>query len=284
MTIESTLKRHGYYCRSRRSGSTSQNRSCISCARGKKRCDNRRPDCSRCITKAIQCHYPVNTQRGRAPYIQQSHDTTTERDELAPISVEKDREAASHVETALEGVSVVSNPEFENLPNWDCPDFDFVNFADVQVNDEIIQHSSSGSSLLDDQLTPLAPSSNQIDHARHALYSNYISIPESPTSNLRSLIQRPKMKTRGIATLILHTLKAYPQMIMRYNTLPPFINPCLISTDDDNSNMEPLTNSISLVKMISGGVQASRRLFWKNVRFECERLCEDVGRNSGGRV
>jgi hypothetical protein len=30
------------------------------------------------------------------------------------------------------------------------------------------------------------------------------------------------------------------------------------------------------VHMISSGVQGSRKLFWKNVRMECERLCEEV--------
>ncbi|KAF1971540.1 hypothetical protein BU23DRAFT_175502 [Bimuria novae-zelandiae CBS 107.79] len=46
---QSTLKRHGYYCRSRRLGSTARPRSCIACAKGKARCDNRRPECSRCM-------------------------------------------------------------------------------------------------------------------------------------------------------------------------------------------------------------------------------------------
>ena len=36
--------------------------------------------------------------------------------------------------------------------------------------------------------------------------------------------------------------------------------------------MEPLTNCMSLVHMLSSRIHGSRKLFWKNVRMECERL------------
>ena len=121
------------------------------------------------------------------------------------------------------------------------------------------------------------PSTDQTVQVQ-AISSPNVSIPTLPTSTLRSLIQRPKMKTgaQRIANLILHTLKSYPLMILRHNTLPPFIHPRSISSDVKNNHMEPLTNCISLVHMISSGVQGSRKLFWKNVRLECERLCEEV--------
>jgi len=99
-----------------------------------------------------------------------------------------------------------------------------------------------------------------------------------PTYNPRKLILRPKMKNGGaqrIGNLILHTMKSYPTMMLRHNTLPPFIHPCLISSDVEDNDMEPLTNCISLMHMITSGVQGSRKLFWKNVRMECERLREE---------
>lgn len=65
-------------------------------------------------------------------------------------------------------------------------------------------------------------------------------------------------------------------MMMRHNTLPPFIHPCLLSLGIESTHMEPLTNCISLVHMISSDVHGSRKLFWKNVRMECERLVAEV--------
>jgi hypothetical protein len=107
-----------------------------------------------------------------------------------------------------------------------------------------------------------------------------LSIPAQVTSNPRSLVQRPKFKAggEGIATLILHTLKSYLRMMLQHNTLPPFIHPRTISPDFDRGNTEPLTNCISLVHMIGSKIKGNRKLFWKNVRLECERLLEDVSR------
>lgn len=65
-------------------------------------------------------------------------------------------------------------------------------------------------------------------------------------------------------------------MMMHHNTLPPFIHPRTISPNFDQGNTEPLINCISLVHMIGSKVRGSRKLFWKNVRLECERLLEDV--------
>ncbi|KAG2170740.1 hypothetical protein VTO58DRAFT_110979 [Aureobasidium pullulans] len=38
--------------------------------------------------------------------------------------------------------------------------------------------------------------------------------------------------------------------------------------------MEPLANCLSLLHMIGGNIRGSRKLFWKNVSMECERLRE----------
>lgn len=62
---QSSLKRHGYYCRSRKVGVSSRLRSCITCARAKVRCDGVRPWCGRCIAKNHDCHYnTVNIRPG----------------------------------------------------------------------------------------------------------------------------------------------------------------------------------------------------------------------------
>jgi len=67
----------------------------------------------------------------------------------------------------------------------------------------------------------------------------------------------------------------------RNKTLPPFIHPKILEIDLDDGNgkgnaMEPLANCVSLMHMIGSEVKGSRKLFWKNVRFECERLCAEV--------
>jgi hypothetical protein len=284
-SLESALKRHGYYCRSRRAGNTTRSRACISCAGGKARCDNRRPECSRCITRGIECHYPAKTPKGTPPRIQHSDDAPTEQRKRAPSleaaspTIEYRQEASNDSEIIPDSGVIVSEPEFTDIRgeylDWNGPDVDFTDLLDPQANDETDPYPSSRVSSL---VRHSKPSTNQPVQGQQATSSSNVSIPTAPTSTFRSFIQRPKMKTGTprIANLILHTLKSYPLMMMRHNTLPPFLHPRVISSDVANDEMEPLTNCLSLVHMISSGFHGSRKLFWKNVQMECERLCEEV--------
>lgn len=113
--------------------------------------------------------------------------------------------------------------------------------------------------------------------AEQDMSSLSVSIPMTPGA-VRSMIRRPRTQTAAqrVSNLISHTLKSYPLMLLRSNTLPPFIHPSMITSENENAHMEPLTNCLSLVHMISTGIQTSRKLFWKNVRMECERLSEEV--------
>lgn len=277
--LESTLKRHGYYCRSRRAGSTTRSRSCNTCAARKAFCDNRRPKCSRCRTKAIECHYPANIPKGTPPRVQRSDDAPTEQRKRIPSLVTDFQEASNDSGIILDSALLISDPVLATVGGehleWNDSDVNFADFLNPQSNDETVQYPSSESLSLVRHSTP---STDATFPRQQAISSPNVSIPPLPTSTLRSLIQRPSMKAgaQRIANLILHTLKSYPLMMLRHNTLPPFIHPRLIASKVENNHMEPLNNCISLVHMISSGVQGSRKLFWKNVRLECERLFGEV--------
>ena len=193
---------------------------------------------------------------------------------------DENRKDVSHDDDlTLDSAPIVSDLEFADAGGdylgWNGPGIDFANFLDPQTNDETALYPLSGSSPF---LRRSTPSTDQTVQVHETIPSPNVSIPTIPTNTIRSLIQRPKLRAgaQRIANLILRTLKSYPLMMLRHNTLPPFIHPRLISSDAENNYMEPLTNCISLVHMISSGIQGSRKLFWKNVRLECERLCEEV--------
>jgi hypothetical protein len=117
---------------------------------------------------------------------------------------------------------------------------------------------------------------------QQAISSPYMSIPRQPPFLFGSLTQRPTTgpKTQRTANLILHTLKSYPFMMLHHNTLPPFIHTQKLSSsaaeNDGSDDMEPLNNCISLLHMIRSRVPGSRKLFWRNVRMECERFHHEV--------
>ena len=153
------------------------------------------------------------------------------------------------------------------------PDNGFGVFLDLQ-SDEIDHYPStegSGRSLISRSTPPINPNVQ----IRQPIPPSSRSIPAVPTSNPRSFIQRSNMKagTERTATLIRHMLKSYVLKMLRHKSLPPFIHPYLVSAE---FAMEPLDNCINLVHMISGEMKGGRKLFWRNVRMECERLCAEV--------
>ncbi|KAK4938272.1 hypothetical protein LTR10_021251 [Elasticomyces elasticus] len=228
------------------------------------------------MTKAIDCHYPTNAPQTRPRDRLNDGASPGQREIVPPLvdppSIEVRQEPNNSRDAFLDTGLVMPNPDFANLGveplDFDVPDLDFADFLIPQANGETVQDpSTSSSSSLVCHSTP----STNLQHARLSV---------SPSLNVRSLTQRPKIKTASKRTvnLILHTLKSYPLMMLRDNTLPPFIHPCSISSNAENNCMEPLTNCISLVHMISSGVRGSRKLFWRNVRVECEHLSEGYER------
>ena len=218
------------------------------------------------MTKSIACRYPSNNTNGGRSKIQNSEDAQTELRKTTTSSKANnpgvgDHQEASNDDTVVDTGLVLSESDFASI-GWDAAEIEFPSLLDPQTIDGSIKSPSSGSRS---SATDPLPSAEQIIQIQQAI-SLY---------NVRSLILRPKVRSGGqrITNLILQTLISYPRIILQHNTLPPFIHPQSLSFDNDT---EPLANCISLMRMISRGARESRKLFWKNVRLECERFCDEV--------
>ncbi|ORY15385.1 hypothetical protein BCR34DRAFT_177355 [Clohesyomyces aquaticus] len=281
---QSTLKRHGYYCRSRKIGGSPRLRSCVACARGKARCDNKRPRCSRCVIKGSECQYPASESNRTRSSPRRSDNVPKERQKTVSSAVvelpsaEKSRESSNNTAT-LDPTLVFSDQDFTNtettyLDLFD-PSFHLEDYFNVQLdNDTVAQRRPSSQSPSHDN----SPSRTDQTLQMHlGQFSSPTSIPKPPSSSIRSLTQRQRASSgsQRTASLILSTLKSYPLMMLHQNTVPPFIHPILLSPDMENKSLEPLDTCINLVHMISGGFRGCRKLFWKNVRLECERLSQE---------
>lgn len=262
---EATFKRHGYYCRSRREGLPSRMRSCTSCAKRKARCDNQRPACSGCIAKNIQCTYPaVKSQSSKT-------DTPSNTPTDPPTNT-----TSPATDTSDFLPNPQSDPEPLNhqdlLPVWDDlgVEFDF--------NAPLTYQGNS-----DGELAPFSWISDKSQSHHHPIsFTPKMTIPTPPAFFLPGIIQRPVeelgIQKQRTAKLVFQTLKSYPLMLLRHDTLPPFIHPRFVSLgdDDEKTEMEPLNNCISLLHMLGSRVAGSRRLFWRNVKMECDRFQQKV--------
>ena len=276
--LESTLKRHGYYCRSRRSGGITKSPSCISCAKRKLRCDKTQPRCSRCKTKGVECHYIARpakaTSESKSTQItyeaatrsRSTGDESPLTSSSLQISIETSNDDTSSGDSALVTSTNLAGIDAEYI-DWNNPDFEFGDLLNSDINNSVLEQPSSGWSLTDYTM-----STSMIDQ----ILATKWSIPLQPKSNPRNLGSRSDSRpgAQRTITLILHTLKSYLLTMLRNNSLPPFIHPTSTSAAFD---MEPLDNCINLVHMVSSGIKGSRKLFWRNVRIECERLRCEVG-------
>jgi hypothetical protein len=170
--------------------------------------------------------------------------------------------------------------------------FDFSNLERDYLNLDMIEFNAPGlDSRNNSDLFHLSASATKTlapaisEFPNHSDNSQMEYVPNSfplmmPTFNTRSFIQRPAMRSgaQNTATLITHILTSYPAMMRDHGSLPPFIHPHLLGNvqDSDSRSFESLTTCMSLMQMFGSDVYGSRKLAWRNVRLECERMSEDV--------
>jgi hypothetical protein len=271
----SALNRHGYYCRSNTKTSVPRRRSCAACAQAKTACDNALPACARCAQRGLTCQYPRAATKRR--------DVAEARRPV--VAHELNPDAANTIMPAV--TDTLSLPTMTPAMDSDSPmlftDAEW-NFDDMTALDEYMHtspqtfpsnaSSSSPTSTDPTTVSPDATDALQVQSLAQEHLFNF-SISPVPNPNIRTLVQRPRMHPGAdrTASLLFYTLKSYPVML-RHNTLPPFIHPSYVSFTDEGTTTEPLENCITLMHMMASRVQGSRKLFWRNVRQECERICD----------
>lgn len=159
-------------------------------------------------------------------------------------------------------------PNADDLINWDGLEDLFPGFLSSETTDKLTE------------LKQLRWPSVPIVHDRTEQFfpGPSPSILKAPSLNPRSFVQRSEIikGTQGVTSMIFHTLKSYPRMLARHKSLPPFIHPFLVSSEAGSKYMEPLHNCFSLMYMLGSGIEGSHKLFWRNVKIECDRLCQEV--------
>jgi hypothetical protein len=187
---------------------------------------------------------------------------------LPPSSFQHNPEATgygiTHGDSALVTSETHTGEQDGNLIDWDIPDIDFSELISPEMN-----------SIAPDPPPSWQPYADRVSMVDQIHSVNW-SIPPQPTANPRLFKKRPETRpdVQRARVLIQHTLKSYLLTMLRHNSLPPFIHQSLTSR---RSEMEALDDCISLVHMISGETRGSRKLFWKNVQMECERMYREVG-------
>jgi hypothetical protein len=211
----------------------------------------------------VRCSYPESTRR--RPKGDAHSNSRTEPDRHTPnfaeaLSSSLASEAKSDYWTPSTGVFDISAHDFASLPDdlfSTYPDIDLGPMNGQLDTPSVLVTTNSG----DTQVT--AWTSN----------SPYTPIPRAPTALIRSFQRHtPQPRSTHFSHLIIQTLRSYPVALLHSSTLPPYIHPTFTHSTA-GPDLEPLTTCLSLLHMLRASPPStSRRLFWRNVQFECERF------------
>jgi hypothetical protein len=190
------------------------------------------------------------------------------------------RELTDTVSLPTEGALDILNPSFLNFESK------FADWTPTVISFGDLQDQSSEFDQVGTLTSPYntVPPLHEPTHAPESrlFHNGWLqspSIPRMPTYHLRAFARnRAAAKSSATATLLTHILTSYPRMLCTPTSLPPFVHHYSLhqTLHSQTSAFESLTTCVSLMQIASSRAPGSRKLLWKNIKLECERLQFEV--------
>jgi len=104
------------------------------------------------------------------------------------------------------------------------------------------------------------------------------SLTERPSSDFLARLPIPDPVAQFTATMLMQMLLAFPQMMLRRETLPPFIHGHWYrpSSATDLALPEPLVNCIGIAQVFASHNHESKPFLWRTVKMEQRSFIEKV--------
>lgn len=244
---EHSYNRHVKYCHRAQAKRKGRPKSCVACSTAKAKCSFTHP-CSRCETKGLECTYAQPRRNSERP--QQPPRAMNSGHLLTPDMLSAVAWSANPCDPAIEQGGLVINNSIGML----AP---FNNLTEIRKLKGAVDVSDQPLNFV--SRTPQShPSENTI--FQQVAVRDLIHLP----------YKHPTLKQA--ATLIVHTLYAFPQMMLRRQTFPPFIHPhwhkpCL---------PEKLASCMSIAQLFVARTPETRIFLWRTIEAEEQRFRDEV--------
>ncbi|KAH7406726.1 hypothetical protein DE146DRAFT_753280 [Phaeosphaeria sp. MPI-PUGE-AT-0046c] len=158
-------------------------------------------------------------------------------------------------------------------------EFDVTDLDGSQLSWDLIDTEPTATpDLAFDKQQPLLNLVSTLSAAQHhnfptPPYSPISALSSMPLYHLRAFARNPVTVSGGANTtsiLMMRMLTSYPMMLRDPTSPPPFIHPLFLTSEE--RPLESLNTCVSLMQMLGSGIKGSKKLVWKNIRLECERL------------
>lgn len=290
--IEKTKSRHRFYCRSKIAKGQQQppKRSCLSCVRAKARCDFTAGKCARCKSKGFSCEWPP-----RKGYLPSTGSDLSSRSARKPGTASvpypstlpaRHREEEEHSRIKSAGNAQL-NTSNDNI-------YPFSNGADFFGMPSPLGTAGSVSEFSSGPFPESFPDLKVI--ARRlgiygAPFSSFhltensgidLPLPSRPISTANDLLafqyrSYSSPVQRNSAATLARLLSSYPTMMLRKETLPPFIHPqCVPGDQKDTQLLHPLAKCMEIAHTFKYRTPQNSEMVWKVIKAEHERLSTEV--------
>lgn len=258
--LASSLSRHVSYCRRAQKRPRSRRKACRACNAAKARCTFQ-TCCSRCTNKGLECVYE---ERSTAP---QSASAISKRFDksVVPSSPE-----ISTIEIPPPATVIMSaNSSFLGLEDMTT----FPDDMNLDLDDTWLEHATEDqqnllSGLSDSVGAPLPTES----HDPFDFNPDSFQMPSSTPS--LTLVKSTESLTQQNTNLILESLCAVPEQMLRRATFPSFIHPHW----DCAEMPEALAICIHIAQMFASRSAEVGPFIWRTILAEQRRALEQVSR------
>ncbi|KAH8693809.1 hypothetical protein BGW36DRAFT_383794 [Talaromyces proteolyticus] len=249
---EIQYKRHVLYCLQAETKRKGRPRSCANCSTAKTKCSFDRPQCSRCVNKDLLCVYERAKKVGRGgdgrgePMV-----FRTDGDSSLVRASSKGPE--TDVYDIPDSVIALGREDIDlNAIEWENLDWDS-SFQQGGFLNSTSRSFSARSATFRQTLFPAAPA---IPSRRKAVTPRYaLSTPVE----------------HGVK-LVLHIIHAFPQMMLRRQTFPPFIHQHWHTT----TLPEKLATCMSIAQLFASRTQETRPFLWRSIDSENQRFRDEM--------
>ncbi|KAL7925640.1 hypothetical protein ACQKWADRAFT_282592 [Trichoderma austrokoningii] len=249
-TKEYSFNRHVSYCRRAKAKRKNRPRSCRCCYISKTKCSLARPQCSRCQAQGLECIYEGPIQppsTGVSSRLQQQNVNE------AP--------APSHDESFVSGT--LSSTYTTNPYN--------TSFSSSDMQQSRNERDASYSYT---ERTPFPHDNNSWQTAL-----NFISSSQNEHDEVQSRASTELMlacqvftKSKFAAGILSQAISAFPQMMLRRQTFPPFIH----AHWHLPSLPETLASCMSIAQLFATRTPETRPFLWRTIGIEIKRLRDEV--------
>ncbi|CAH0026966.1 unnamed protein product [Clonostachys rhizophaga] len=254
---DNSFKRHLSYCRRAQFKRKGRPKPCDGCSLAKTKCSLDEPTCQRCRSKDLPCVYGAKLLEGLFPNPDSQNGIPFGNPDN--LHLEQMLTAGDPAKSVTGGSD--PPPEFNSHLTPPQSSWPLIS-SDISNGQESVAEPTSApsESLQSSEFLPF-------DEAAPAQSTELANEPATLTA-----LKQPSPEAEASATIVMHCIRSYPQMMLRRQTFPPFIHPHWHT----EKLPENLVNCMSIAQLFVTRTSENSPFLWRTIDNEVSRFKDEA--------